>query len=64
MTVLFGIHGIGGGGLQKEVPKGPRKGSQSQPGGARAALRPDPEPSWGNPPSTLAHLLLASAPRG
>ena len=50
--------------MQKEVPKGPRKARQSRPGRARAGLGPDPEPSWGHPPSAFAHMPLASAPEG
>lgn len=50
--------------MQEEVPKGPRKARQSRPGGACAGLGPDPEPSWGHPPSAFAHMPLASAPEG
>lgn len=64
MIAFSGIHGIGGGGMQEEVPKGPRKARQSRPGGACAGLGPDPEPSWGHPPSAFAHMPLASAPEG
>lgn len=63
MIVLSGIHGTGGGGLLKEVPKGSRKARQSRRGGAFAGLGRDPEPSWGYPPCTLAPMPLAVTPK-